>query len=133
MKLNRGFTMIDAMIASALFIITVSSLISVISLANTQLSHQKKVSQGINISEGVIEQLLLAYSDSSSLLTAGDHGPLCYNLSGEATPCSNAFFKSYWHVDQDIPLPEMIRLIVKTQWMSQRGMNRTVKFTTYRK
>ena len=128
---NRGFTIIDAMIAAALFIITVTSIVRVMSVASTQLSHQKKMTQGINISEGVIEEMLLAYSDSSSVLTAGHHGPYCYTLSGVVASCPAGIFSTSWDVVNDIPLVGMMQINVKTSW-KERGRQHSVKFVTYR-
>ena len=129
-KLSRGFTIIDAVLAAAIFLITVTSIVRVLTIANNQLAHQRHMTQAISISENVIEELLLAYGETS-VISVGSHGPRCYGRNGSAVNCTNAQYKAYWQVASGTPLAGMTQITVRTRW-KERGKNRETKFVTVR-
>jgi type II secretory pathway pseudopilin PulG len=64
---SRGFSLLEVLVAGALFLITVSGVLSAASTATTTFEHQRKLTQAMSVGEFVLEELLLRYTSSDEL------------------------------------------------------------------
>ncbi len=64
----RGFSLIEVSIAGALFLVTITGVVSATRSANATFEHQRKLTQAIGVAEFAMEMLLLRYSTSEALL-----------------------------------------------------------------
>ena len=125
---EKGFTLIEIMIASAIFIIGAAGTLSVITTANNQYTHQRLSSQGISTCEYVMDELLMNYD-----LAAGIGGPRCFDKNGaELSSCGNEKYKVSWNVTANNPIPGMNKVVVYTKW-KESGHFRGINLQSYRK
>ena len=65
--MKRAFSMLEVLIASALFLTTVAGVVSATRTGNAIFEHQRKLTQAVSVGEFAMEELLLRYTSSSDL------------------------------------------------------------------
>jgi prepilin-type N-terminal cleavage/methylation domain-containing protein len=65
----RGFSLIEVMTASTLFLITVVGVLSATRTAASAYEHERRLTQAVAVGEFALEELLLRYTTSSELAT----------------------------------------------------------------
>lgn len=65
--MKRAFSMLEVLIASALFLITVVGVVSATHTGSAVFEHQRKLTQAVSIGEFAMEELLLRYTSSTDL------------------------------------------------------------------
>ena len=85
----RAFSLVEVMVASTLFLVTVVGVVSATSTANAAYEHQRRLTQAVAVGEYSLEELLLRYTtspdlalneiqDASGLITAATPYLRCY-------------------------------------------------------
>lgn len=81
----RGFSLLEVMVAGALFLVTVTGVLSATSTATATFEHQRKLTQAMSVAEYTIEELLLRYGSHDELrLNSARSG----GLVSSATPAT---------------------------------------------
>jgi hypothetical protein len=65
--MKAGFSLVEVMVSSALFLASVSGVVGAISSASSLYEHQRRLTQAVSIGEYKIEELLLRYSSHADL------------------------------------------------------------------
>jgi prepilin-type N-terminal cleavage/methylation domain-containing protein len=63
----RGFSLIEVSIAAALFLVTMTGVVSATRTAGATFEHQRKLTQAVGVAEFAMEMLLLRYGTSDAL------------------------------------------------------------------
>jgi prepilin-type N-terminal cleavage/methylation domain-containing protein len=74
MHTTRGFSLIEVMVASALFLLSVVGVISTANTANGIFAHQRILTQALSVGEFALEELLLRYNAHADLVVNGTKG-----------------------------------------------------------
>lgn len=140
--MKRGFSVIEVMMAAAIFGIGLAGIFTAFNTAGMQFEHQRHTTQGIHLAEAKMEELLLAASTDGALLPGLIHGPAWYDPRGFASgscdasttgvPASTATcrYRVTWEA-RPSPVPGVRILTVTTDW-AERGQRRSVSFNTQR-
>jgi Tfp pilus assembly protein PilV len=64
---SSGFSLIEVMVSSALFLASVGGVVSAISSASSVYEHQRRLTQAVSVGEYKMEELLLRYSSHADL------------------------------------------------------------------
>lgn len=126
---RQGFTLIEVMVAAAIFAIGTSASLAGISTAYKQYAHQRHMTNAINVAEGVMESLLLAYG-TDARIGVGSHGPLYFSEEGVQTASPSAY-QVTWAVIADQPIAGMRQIDTRVGWIEPAG-RRSIAFTTVR-
>jgi hypothetical protein len=68
MRRPIGFSLIEVMVSSALFLASVTGVVSAVSSASTVYEHQRRLTQAVSVGEYKMEELLLRYSNHDDLM-----------------------------------------------------------------
>jgi|GEM_PF-777984 len=82
MRRSAGFSLIEVMVSAALFLASVTGVVSAVSTASTVYEHQRRLTQAVSVGEFKMEELLLRYSSHDDLVIAGTTNPAGVLLSG---------------------------------------------------
>ena len=101
-----GFTLLEVMLAGAIFLLALAGTIQGISLANREYEHHRRATAGLAVIESVMEELLLLQA-SDPLVAAGAHSRE-YDIQGEAQ--SGGALLAEWTVSMNIPASSLLNL-----------------------
>lgn len=68
---STGFSLIEVMVSSALFLASVGGVVSAIASASGVYEHQRRLTQAVSVGEYKMEELLLRYSSHADLAITG--------------------------------------------------------------
>jgi prepilin-type N-terminal cleavage/methylation domain-containing protein len=126
----RGFTIIEVMIASVIFILSVAGATSAMRTASMQFQNQRHLTVGLQVAETVIEGLLLHFQ-SSDALDPGVHTSE-FDGNGEASAVAvPGGYRATWTVKPADPIDALRRIDVVVTWTLD-GAPHGVSLFTYR-
>lgn len=129
---NSGFSLIEVMVAGAVFLLSVAGTLSVVSSAHLQYQHQRNLSVATHVGEALMEELLLGYTTDNTLFSAGIHGPRYYDKKGlSIATATNSKYSATWTVTGDAPITGVRTIRVTVRWQ-ERGFTKSLRFITYR-
>ncbi len=79
---RRGFSLIEVMIASAIFGVGLAAVFSSFSTAAVQFEHQRHTTYALHLAEARLEELLLRLPSDSELKLGTTFGPVWYDQRG---------------------------------------------------
>lgn len=125
----RGFNLIEVMVSGVILLLGLAGILVGISTSRVQYSHQRHMTQALQIAESVIEELLVRSKESPDL-AAGQHDGPSFEVSG-ARAEGDGFFDTIWIIDPE-PLPEVPGIRRVTVTVSWEGALRPVSLSTFR-
>ena len=123
----RGFTLIEVMMAAAIFAAGLAAVFSAFSTAALQFEHQRNTTQAIHVAEAVLEELLLR-APTDPDIAQGVTRSSGYDNNG--TPATSGFFTVSWVVTAG-PLAGVRHIAVTSTW-AERGVAQHLSFSTDR-
>ena len=130
-RLARGFSLIEVMVAAAVFMAAVAGVFMGLRAAMSMHLHQNKLMPAVHIAESMLEEMLIMYADSPEL-TDGTH-TACYRTDGSINdPCSvPPQYQARWLVADDNPRAGVKRIAVTVSWL-ENTRSRQISFFTYK-
>lgn len=123
---DRGFSIIEVMIAAAVFAIGAAGSLSVLAMAQRQYRHQNQLTQAIHLAEMQMEQTVLLYRDD---VVSG--GPRCFTAQGHQMSCGSHEYAASWFVTSGVPIQGMKQIRVVVSW-HEMAATKQVSLLTYR-
>lgn len=124
----RGFSIIEVMVSSAMFLITATAVVSGASTATNAYEHQRRVTEGLALAEYHLEELLLRYAAHTDLSPGVTHSRCAGDLNDDAS-CR---YTLEWTV-QPAPGASGLRQIdLNIRWTETGARPQRVALVTYR-
>jgi prepilin-type N-terminal cleavage/methylation domain-containing protein len=120
----RGFSLIEVMVASALFLTTTAVIVASVATASRNSAVQRRMTVALQLGEQKMEELLLRFNTSEDL-TIGEHpaDPISggnkqwFDESGEpSTAAANKVFRVDWKVSSVTGIPNLRRIALTVAW-----------------
>jgi prepilin-type N-terminal cleavage/methylation domain-containing protein len=131
MRGARGFSLIEVMMAGAIFAIGLTAIYSAFRTAANQFEHQRHTTYAVHITEAVMEELLVRTSSDTDLTAGSAHGPRHYDRKGFVSATASTY-KTTWEVKTNTPIPNVRQLTVTTSWTEKAAGQRSITFSTNR-
>jgi prepilin-type N-terminal cleavage/methylation domain-containing protein len=87
---KRGFSLLEVLVAAALFLVTVTGVLSATSTATATYEHQRRLTQAMSVGEFVLEELLLRYTSAEELRLNATRSGDTVTAATPATRCVSA-------------------------------------------
>ncbi len=84
---RTGFSLLEVMVAGALFLVTISGVLSATSTATATFEHQRKLTQSMSVAEFSLEELLLRYGSNDELRLNATRSSGLISAATPATRC----------------------------------------------
>lgn len=126
---RRGFSLIETMIASALFFVGLTAIFQTYNVAARLLGHHRHVTRAVALAEGTIEELVQRYPGDPILEVGVAPTPRTYDMSGLLTSSATVFSVS-WTVT-NFALDGIREVIVTVSWTEQ-GAAKKLSIKTWR-
>jgi Tfp pilus assembly protein PilV len=130
----RGFSLLEVIVSSTLLIAGLTGIVSALSTTTTLSTHQRNVTQALQIAESTLESLLIR-SVADPDLTGGTHPatPLQFDDEGAPVLTGNGTYAVDWSVTAGpAAAPSMRRVSVRIRWTEFVG-ERSFSLTTLRR
>jgi type II secretion system protein I len=124
----RGFSLLETMIAGAIFLVAMLGVVSAVGTATAQYQHQRNATIALQVAERTMEELLLEYSTSSELNEGGHTRG--YDVNGEPTAAAQPRFVASWVITPNMPVSTSRRIDLGVTWTDKS--NGIVKLVSYR-
>lgn len=124
---GRGFSLIEVMVASVLFLVTLAGVISSFHAATRLFAHYEAETSALAIGESVMEDLLLRGRGDPLLV---DGSTTTFTVDEDGTPSAGGRFTVTWTVTGATPLDGLRTIDLRITWAD--GANRQVRLTTVR-
>ena len=126
----RAFSLLEAMIAGSLFLLTVAGAVSTWRTVTALQDTQTRRGLGINLADDVLDDLRLRFRDADDL-AVGQH-QRCFRRDRVATACPEAAgYTVRWDVTA-IPQQTFKRIDLVVKWRGVDGADHALPFVTYR-
>lgn len=123
---DRGFTLVEVIMASCILVVGIGIISSVITGIISKNFQNQRQTQAVIIAQNKIEELIIAGYDSPDL-TAGqyenDMNPI--NALGD----SNGVFYQSWIIEDVRPIPKSKLITSRVQWEGTTGETESVALT----
>lgn len=123
-----GFTLIEVMLAGAIFLLALAGTLQGISLASREYEHQRRATSGLAVIESVMEELLLLQS-SDPLLASGSRSRE-YDIDGNLEVGGPVLAE--WTVTLNVPVTGLRQIALRVSWVESNGTRRGLDVTTWR-
>jgi len=119
---EKGFSLIEVIMASLLLVIGVTIISSIISGLVTKNFHSQRHTQAVILAQNKIEELLNDGYSSTNLNEGEYENPLNpVNATGD----SSGFFYQYWRIDDLRPIPRSKMITSFVKWVPVGSENDT--------
>ncbi len=127
----KGFSLIEVMISSTLFLVAVAGTLSSYNTLSNQRAHQRHMVHALLIAEAHIEESLI-HLKTDPMLAPGTTTPSIafYDGKGKRTPVSS-FFEVDISSEDHAVVSEVIVVTIKVRW-TERGVAREFSLKTER-
>jgi type II secretory pathway pseudopilin PulG len=125
-KNQRGFTLVEVIMASLILIIGLGVIGSIVSGLVSKNFYGQKHTQAVILSQNKIEELLNDGYDSPNLTEGEYSNPLNpVNATGD----SNGVFYQFWTIQDVQPIPRSKQITSTVRWTSSKGDTVNVTLT----
>ena len=125
-KSERGFTLIEVIMASLMLVIGIGIVGSIISVIVQRNFYSQRHTQAVLLAQNKIEELLNdGYSNSNLNEDSYENTLNPVNATGD----SNGIFYQFWTIDDLNPIPRSKLITSKIQWESTTGELKWVTLT----
>lgn len=128
MKSNRGFTLMEVVIAMAMLGVALGVSTYTTNLISSNYSLSRRMTRAHDVASLVLEELLAVY-DSDTKITAGTHTQ-GYDDSLKKT-ATNPIFTATWVIKTNFPITKITEINLSVSW-TENGKARAVRYVTYR-
>lgn len=126
----RGFTLLEVMVAGALFLIGTSAVLSAWHAVTSSMELQRRSADAVAVADDTLDDLRLRQRDAADLIV-GTHVRF-FDVARRAVPAAvTDGYTVEWNVADSAGLT-FRRLDVKVSWKGFDGRPHTVAFTTFR-
>ena len=122
-----GFTLIEVMMSGSILLLGLAAVITAMTTHIAMNEHHRHTTQAIHITEGVLEELLLAFPGDDDLAIAA-HGPLHFSRQGHQTAAASVY-QVNWTVLGSNPMAGMKKVQVTTTWTEKAGPRKYSVYT----
>ncbi len=123
---QKGFTLVEVLIATMLLVIGISIMSSAIAKLTARNFYSHRHTQAVIIAQNKIEELINEGYESPLLDDDDYENPLNpVTVTGD----SSGMFYQYWTIDDLHPIPKSKQILSKIQWVSMEGETKTVILT----
>jgi Tfp pilus assembly protein PilV len=128
---RRGFSLIETMVASAMFFVGLTAVFATFTTASNLLLHHRNVTRAVAIAESNLEQLIQRYPGDPQIAVGVTPTPRYYDRDGvlSATP---AEFRVTWTVTTFAKLDGIREVTVLVRWYEAGVRERTLQLRTWR-
>ncbi len=123
-----GFTLIEVMLAGAIFLLALAGTIQGISLASREYEHHRRATAGLAVIESVMEELLLL--QASDPLIADGTWTREYDINGNLQPGGPLLAR--WTVSSGVPVIGLREIALNVSWIENNGARRGLSVATWR-
>ena len=127
---RRGFSLIEALVASTLLVLTVTGVLNGVSAGLRAREHQTHLTNGLQVAESLMEQLLLAYSNHADL-GFGNHTRY-FDRTGRDRGATADFYTARWNISALSGAQSGMRRIVLTVQWTETGGTKNISLTSDR-
>jgi len=127
-KRPRGFTLIEVVIASTIFLIGFAGVMTAVNYSTKAFGDQQRATTALSLAEEVMEDLTLR--NQSDALLSGTHSRFFDKDGTEVS--SGGYFQAQWTVTPGMPVNGLRRIDLRVSWTSGLGA-RSVKLGTVRR
>lgn len=124
----RGFTLIEVMMAGAIFLLVISGVLTSYNIAGRQFRTLEEQSQALHVGDGVVEDLVLAAGAATTLDPAGNPHVLKYDTEGNVSATGK--FTATWNINDNVPVIGLRQIVLKVSWTDE--ITHTITLTTVR-
>lgn len=124
---ERAFSLIEVMVASVLFLVTLAGVISAFHTATRLFAHYEAETSALTIGESVMEDLLLRGRGDPLLV---DGSTTTFTVDEDGTPSPGGKFTVTWTITGATPLDGLRTIDLRITWAD--GANRQIRLTTVR-
>ena len=124
---QRGFSLIEALAAMAIFSVGLMIAADLTTSGAKSVAYDKRMAQTVQIASSLLEELTVAYS-ADARLTAGTHTQY-FNIFGQAVAAPDVYTAT-WIVTLDNPMVLIMRITLNVQWTGSGSTG--VNFLTFR-
>lgn len=129
-RVNRGFTLIEVMIAAGVLVISLVGLVVAGVNATKMYANQRSITQAVAVGESVTEEVLLKF-ETDPEINIGTSTSRYFTKNGAPTTAANAFYTVTWFVTGHPSVTGILRIRVLIQW-TVNGQPKQIIWNTYR-
>ena len=127
---RRGFSIMEALVASTLLLLTVSGVLNGVAAGLRAREHQTHITNGLQVGEALMEQLLMAYGTHADL-GFGSHSRY-FDKNGRDRGATADFYLASWLVGGLSGGQAGMRRITLTVTWAERGGNKNITLVSDR-
>lgn len=125
----RGFSLIEVMVASALFLVTITGVVASTRTLTQAAQHQRHMTMAVHTAERQMEELLLRFNDHDDLDPSLPHERR-FDANGEPVLTGGAYVAT-WTVTSVAAVAALRHIVLTLSW-SEGEAQRSVTLQTYR-
>lgn len=125
-KRERGFTLVEIIVASTILVIGVTMITSIIATVVEKNFLSLRHTQAVNLAQNKIEELLNE-GYSSSNMDEGSYENAMNPINETAD--SSGVFNQYWQIDDVNPIERAKLIISRVEWLDADGVTQSVYLT----
>lgn len=125
-RTERGFTLVEVIMASFILVIGIGIISSIIATVTQKNFYSHRHTQAVILAQNKIEELLNDGYESPNLADGDYVNPLNpVNATGD----SAGVFSQFWTIDDLMPIPSSKQITSTVQWEGTDGETKTVILT----